>query len=165
MVCCYALCCIPGIGEKVEKKIEQNCDIHSVMQLSSLSDSDVLLVSTLCSLSVNRVKQWKDMCQDMLLGKCIYPKPFDFVQGQTNPYAHRYSAEWRTKINKVTQSGLTKVTCVTDLIKHIDRESKRAFINTKYKDTYSMWSHDALTQMCDKACKISWLKITTGTDG
>jgi hypothetical protein len=55
-------------------------------------------------------------------------------------------------VYKVNQSGLTKVTRITDLIEHIDSETKAAFKDTIYADTY-LWCHNALTQMCDAACK------------
>jgi hypothetical protein len=147
---------IPGIGQKTQKKIEDNFFINSVVQLSCLSDSEALSLSILCSLHIDKVKKWRDMAQDMQPGKCPYPYSFDYVQDQANPYEHRYGSEWLTEIHKVAQSGLTKVTCVTDLIEHIDKETKAAFKGTTYADTYR-WSHDALTQMCDAACK-KWMK-------
>lgn len=57
----------------------------------------------------------------------------------------------------VTQSGLTSVMCVKDLIKYMDKHPKEVYKNTKYADTYHMWSHDALNQMFDKACR-EWMK-------
>jgi ribosomal protein S13 len=149
------LCCIPGIGKKVKKKIEDKFSINSVMEMASLSDSEMLSLSKICSININTVNKWRDVCQDMKPGKCIYPYSFDYVEGQANPYEHRYGSEWIAEIHKVAHSGLTKVTCVTDLIEHIDRETKEAYKDTQYKHTYR-WSHDALTQMCDAACK-KWM--------
>jgi hypothetical protein len=146
---------IPGVGKKTQKKIEDKFFINSVMQLACLSDSQVLSLSILCSIHADKVKRWRDLAQDMKPGKCHYPYSFDYVHGQANPYEHRYGSEWLTEIDKVAQSGLTKVTCVTDLIEHIDSETKAAFKDTKYADTY-LWCHDALTQMCDGACK-KWM--------
>jgi hypothetical protein len=135
------LCHIPGVGERTQKKIEKIAGINSVMQMSCINDDHALSLSIMCSLNIDRIKHWCDLCQDMLPGKCKYPIPFDFVHGQTNPYIHRYGAEWETEINKVAQSGLTKVKCVTELIKHIKKETKMAFKNTKHveNDYWRRW--------------------------
>jgi ribosomal protein S13 len=108
------LCHISGIGERTQKKIEKIAGINSVIQMSCINDEDALSLSIMCSLNIDRIKHWHDLCQDMHPGKCGYPIPFDFVHGQTNPYAHGYREEWETKINKVVQSRLMKVKCVMD---------------------------------------------------
>jgi hypothetical protein len=147
---------IPGIGIKIQKKIEKKFLINSVMQLAGISDSEALSLSIECSQHIDKVNRWRDLAQDMLPGKSHYPYSYDYVQGQANPYEHRYGSEWLKEIHKVAQSGLTRVTCVTDLIEHIDKETRAAFKDTIYADTY-MWCHDALTQMCDGACK-KWMQ-------
>ena len=68
-------------------------------------------------------------------------------KGQANPYLYRYGAEdWEEKIVKVSRSGLTRVCCVTELIKHIDLETKKAYKGTPFEKTY-VWTDDALSQM------------------
>jgi hypothetical protein len=118
---------IPGIGMKTQKKIEDNFFINSVVQLSCLSDSEALSLSILCSVHIDKVKKWRDLAQDMQPGKSHYPYSFNYVRGQANPYKQRYGSEWLTEIHKVAQSGLPKVTCITDLIEHIVKETKAAF--------------------------------------
>jgi hypothetical protein len=60
----------------------------------------------------------------------------------------------KTKSNK---SGLKDYVCVIDLITHIDRETRLAYADTEYRDTY-MRSHDALCQMYDDECVNGWKK-------
>jgi hypothetical protein len=47
--------------------------------------------------------------------------------------------------------------CVTELIKHMDKQTKAAHAGTKYAESY-MWSHDSLTQMTNGVCR-RWMRI------
>ena len=91
-----------------------------------------------------------------LPGTTPYPLEYDYTTNTINPYLKKYGKdEWRSRITKVSRSGLTRVVNVTELIKHLDYETKTAYKDTPFAKTYK-WSHDALTQMCDKECK-EWM--------
>jgi hypothetical protein len=146
---------LPDIGKKTQEKLNKS-GIMTIMQLSCLDDDNCVQLASECRYNQKRVMAWRDRCQDSYQGICPFPKGKDFVHEQINPYLAKYGSEWKNKIKTVTQSGLTSVVCVTDLIEHIEVHTKEVYKNTKYADTY-MWSHDALKQMCDKACR-EWMK-------
>jgi hypothetical protein len=56
----------------------------------------------------------------------------------------------------MAHSRLTLVVCVTDLIVHMDKNTKEVYMGTEFETTY-LGSHDALKQMCDKLCKL-WMQ-------
>lgn len=89
--------------------------------------------------------------QGALPGAC----PFGIVDYRRfpNPYIARYGEqEWENEIRK----SLSKYCCVKELVKHINEESRKAFLGTCFEGNYYFY-HDALTQMTDSKC-VHWMK-------
>jgi hypothetical protein len=117
------LSCLPDTGKKTEGKLNKS-GIMTIMQLLCLDDDGCVQLATICCYTQKRVMAWRDICQDSNQGICPFPKGKDFVHKQINPYLAKYRSEWKNKIKTVTQSGLTSVICVTDLIGHMDMHIK-----------------------------------------
>lgn len=67
-------------------------------------------------------------------------------------YQVRYGDGWREELKAACakkHDGLDAITCVTDEMDHIVAESKRAFADTPYADSFVLF-HDALTQWWEK---------------
>jgi hypothetical protein len=99
---------ITGIGKKKQQKIEMIYNINSVMELSILTDNEVVELAKTCNLDKHTVYDCCEQCQVALPGKCPFLKKIDYVENQVNPYECRYSADnWQNQIRKVARSGLT----------------------------------------------------------
>ena len=144
------------IGVARMAKLEKE-GISKVQDLVSLDSEEIKKLSKKIRSSIKVLTEYKEQAMAAQEGDCPYPKEYDYVQGQENPYLHRYGAEeWMNKIKKVSRSRLTRVRCVTELVEHIDKHTKAAYKGTPFEDTY-VWAHDALTQMYDDECK-AWMK-------
>ena len=51
---------------------------------------------------------------------------------------------------------MSKYVDIRDLVRHIDKQSGKVFIGTKYQDSY-LFYHDALSTMPDKDC-LDWME-------
>lgn len=145
---------LKNIGPAKAKKLEE-AGVSTVKKLVSMNEEQIKNLSILTKLSVKLLSDCRQQGTTALPGSSPYPIPFDYVEGHVNPYLNRYGDGWKEDIKKVSRSGLPLVRCVTELIAHIDQETKRAYRGTPYHDNY-FWSHDALKQMCDPACK-AWM--------
>ena len=89
-----------------------------------------------------------------MIAKCRgayrFPAPEDIYHlDDANPYRHKYGIEtdewgeeaWVTKLKQCT--NMTGTMCITDLLKHIIRESQKCFKNTCHASDW-MFYHDAL---------------------
>ena len=144
------------IGVSRQTKFESE-GIKTINDLAKLDLNSIKDLSKKIRMSLKVLTEYQTQALTAQDGHSPYPLPFDYVEGQANPYLYRYGAEnWEEKIVKVSRSGLTRVRCVTELIKHIDRETKKAYKGTQFEKTY-VWAHDALSQMIDDECK-AWMK-------
>ena len=120
-------------------------------------------------ITLNFLKKLRSNADSAEDGSSHFPFTVDYTKDNTsipigvdeygckiNPYKNRYGDEWMTKITKVRVSGLTHVVCITDLVKHIDSETKKVYKDTQFSTSY-MWYHDALKQLTDKSC-VKWMK-------
>jgi hypothetical protein len=65
---------ITGIGKKKQRKIEMIYNIDSVMELSILTDNEVVELAITCNLNKQAVYDWCEQCQAALPGKCPFLK-------------------------------------------------------------------------------------------
>ena len=146
---------LKNIGPAKAKKLEE-AGVTTVKKLVSMNDAEMKILSTITKLSMKLLGECKEQGKSAQQGSSPYPIPFDYVEGHANPYLNRYGDGWEEDIRKVSRSGLPLVRCVTELIEHMDRETKKAYIGTPYENDY-YWSHDALKQMCDTTCR-AWME-------
>ena len=144
-----------NIGEAKKKKLVE-AGVVTVRDMSNLSDDAIIAVSNVTKIQKKTLTNFRAIAKEAEQGISPYPKSYDYVEGQSNPYKFRYGEEWEKEIVKVRRSGLTRVVCVTDLKEHIESTTKNAFKGTEFETTYR-WSHDALKQMTDDDCK-AWMK-------
>ena len=144
------------IGVARQAKLE-SVGVTTVEELASLTSELIINLSHQTRMSVKTLTEYRDQALTAETGYSPYPKPFDYVEGQENPYLHRYGVdEWEKKIKTVSRSGFTRVRCVTELVEHIDRTTAAIYKGTQFEKTY-VWAHDALSQMTDNDCK-AWMK-------
>ena len=146
---------LKGVGKCKCDKLK-TAGIMKLQDLCELDDDALRKVQESSRISVKFLKTYQDQARKATDGKSPFPKNFDWVAGNANPYEKRYGSNWRNVIKKVSRSGLTRFRCVTELVEHIDRETAKCFAGTPYAKNY-YWSHDALKQMCDKRC-TAWMK-------
>jgi hypothetical protein len=146
---------LKNIGPAKAKKLEEQ-NVPTVRVLMSKNANDLVNLSVSTGISRKILTDCVAQCAEAQQGATPYPIPFDWVEGQANPYLNRYGVSWKDEIKKVNRSGLPLVRCVTDLVEHIEKHTKAAYAGTEYKDNY-YWAHDALKQMCDPACE-AWMK-------
>jgi predicted flap endonuclease-1-like 5' DNA nuclease len=105
-----------GIGKKTREKLE-TADVKTIGQLATISDAQVAHIHETHKISPNRIMTQKETAATATLGTCPFPKHYEYVLEQDNPYLHRHGAsEWKNKVKKVARSGLTQVACITKLI-------------------------------------------------
>ena len=144
-----------GIGPK-KCTILESAGVKTVKDFKVLDDSSIKNLSAQSKIGIKVLHKIKKQSIKALSGTTPYPLRYDWTKDTINPYLKRYGEDkWEEKIQSVSRSGLTRVVNVTKLIEHIEKETKKAYADTPFKDTYK-WSHDALTQMCDKECK-AWM--------
>ena len=146
-----------GVG-KVTANLLVSAGVEYVRDLFVMSENDIKDIAAEASsrsLSAVRLKKLQDLARDCVLHGACPHQVIDYTRS-TNPYEARYGEEWLDKIKK--SQGMTKFICIKDLILHIDQESAKAFVGTRYEDNYYFY-HDALTQMTDRRC-VSWMKET-----
>ena len=146
---------LKNVGPAKAKKLQDAC-VPTIEVLVQKTGTELKELSNTTGLSVKFLTDCVAQGVDAIPGSTPYPIPFDFVEGHSNPYLNRYGSSWREEIKKVNRSGLPLVRCVTELIEHMDKHTKAAYVNTPYAENY-FWSHDALKQMCDPACE-AWMK-------
>jgi hypothetical protein len=145
---------IKGIGKK-KKECLKKANVLKVKDLCGLEKEELGNIQKISRIGVKTLRSFQDDALKAKAGVSPYPKAFDWVTGNRNPYETRYGTEWRSEMKKYSRSGLGRFVCVTDLIEHIDRETAKCFEKTPYANNY-YWSHDALSQMCDKRC-TEWM--------
>jgi hypothetical protein len=145
---------LKGVGERKRERLEK-AGIFKLKDLCGLDDDSLKKIQESSRISVKFLKTYQEEAENATDGKSSFPKNFDWVMGNSNPYETRYGSKWRTEIKKVSRSGLTRFKCVTDLVEHIDQETAKCFAGTPYAKNY-YWSHNALNQMCDKRC-TAWM--------
>ena len=150
-----SLDCIKGIGEKKCESLKK-ANVIKLEDLCKLDDEGLKKVQNVSRIGIKSLRTYRENALKATAGVSPFPKPFDWVTGNKNPYESRYGAKWKIEMKKYSRSGLTRFRCVTDLVEHIDRETAKCFENTAYAKNY-YWSHDALSQMCDKRC-TEWMK-------
>ena len=69
-----------------------------------------------------------------------------------NPYKSRYGDTWEVELEKI----LSQVVCVTKMITHMMKATEKAYVGTKYADSWMVY-HDTLSLMTAKESK-AWMK-------
>ena len=146
---------LKGIGLARLAKLE-SIELKTVKDIANLDDHRLKEIQKMTGIGVACLKTYREEAKTASAGTSCYPKPFDWIKGNSNPYQARYGVKWRELIKKNSRSGLTRVRCVKELVEHIDSVTKKAFENTPYKDNY-YWAHDSLKQMTEATC-VQWMK-------
>ena len=145
-----------GVGAVKESKLKL-VGIETVGDMASLVDvTRMKEIQKVTRIQIKSLKTYQLQAVTATRGDCPFPKRFDWVEGNSNPYLARFGDNWREEMKKFSRSGLTRFCCVTELIEHIDRETKKIYKDTPYENNY-YWAHDALNQMCSSECK-EWMK-------
>ena len=146
---------VPGIGVAIEKLLNEQ-DLIYVKDLCSMNSMDIDEVVSACNrrtFTVKKLTSIRDLVlEEALPGHCPYGV-VDYRQA-ANPYLARYGDDREKEIQ--CSPTLKKYRCITDMVEHIDEESRRAFVGTRYEGNYFFY-HDALTQMTDGRC-VEWMK-------
>jgi predicted flap endonuclease-1-like 5' DNA nuclease len=148
---------LQGIGPVKAAKLS-SVGINSINDLKNTSDEEVKSIALVTKQKPSVIFKWREATKLAKPGDSEFPKYFDHIEGNDNPYIAKYGLDnWKESMKtKSSKSGLKDYVCVTDLVTHIDRETRLAYADTEYRDTY-MWSHDALCQMYDDKC-VEWMK-------
>ena len=146
---------LKGIGPAKGLKLKE-AGVNTVQDVKDMNEERMNDVSSISGIGKNLLLTIRAEAEAASPGVSPYPIAFDWVEGNDNPYKERYGDDWREEMKKVSRSGLTRIVCVTDLIKHIDTHTKNAFKGTPFEDDY-YWAHDALSQMCDDDA-VAWMK-------
>ena len=145
---------LKGVGEKKREKLH-DAGLKTLKDICNLTSNDLKKIQEKTRIGLKSLLTYQVEAMTATSGTSPFPKTFDWVTGNDNPYEARYGENWREEMKKYSRSGLTRFKCVTDLVEHMDRETKKCFKDTPFADTY-YWSHDALSQMCDKRC-TDWM--------
>ncbi len=110
-------------------------------------------------LTVKALKQYLANCQD---ASSKNAPSITYLTETNNPFAARYGEkedEWGQpeQKSKIKSSAVfAHQVCITDLVKHIEIQTKKYYKDTEHRDTY-MFYHDALSLMTAKLC-VEWMK-------
>jgi hypothetical protein len=144
---------VKGVGKKAEGLLQRN-DINTVANLRALTKE-----TRPEGLTAKALKRYLTNCKDASSENA--PSITYFTEAN-NPFAARYGEEedewsqpeWISKIKNSTV--FAHQVCVTDLMKHIVKQTKKCYRNTEHSNTY-MFYHDALSLMTANLC-VEWMK-------
>ena len=109
------------IGATRQAKLEIE-GMKEIKDLVSLDAAGIKILSTKVGMSVKALTEYIVQVLISQEGTSPYPKPYDLVEGNENPYLNHYGPEeWEEKIKKVSRSGLTHMVCVTELVDHMSQ--------------------------------------------
>ncbi len=147
---------LPGVGNTTQKMLNKQ-DIHFIKDFLAMQDEDMQELAEACNskaLTISKLCKFKDQAVSHALPGSCPSGIVDYREADNPYYEARYGSTWEMKLKKSRR--MRKYCCVKDLVRHIDDETRKAFIGTKYEGQYFFF-HDALTQMTDKKC-IEWMK-------
>ncbi len=144
---------VKGVGKKAEGLLRRN-GVNTVANLRALTEE-----TRSEGLTAKALKRYLTNCEDASSENA--PSITYFTEAN-NPFAARYGKEgdewgqpeWISKIKNSTV--LVHQVCVTDLVKHIVKQTKKCYQNTEHSNTY-MFYHDALSLMTANLC-VEWMK-------
>ena len=140
------------------------CGVKTVDELAGMSNKYLVELSNQSGINLRLLTEAREEGKNTLAGSTPYPIPFDHAEGQDNPYLFCYGPEWRKFIEKNPRSGLTLVRCVTDLIKHIDQETAKAFAGTPFANNY-FWHMMPCHRYVVQSARSGWRRRATGIIG
>ena len=139
-----------GVGGKKGNQL-MDIGIKTVQDIKQKTDEDLLaLSSTLLGISFLWLWQLRDTPAHP--GSC--PHIVIDHKKNDNPYFSKYGGNWEEEIRKTV--FLKQYCCITDLVEHIHKCSKEAFVGTTHEDTWYFY-HDALKQLTAKST-VEWMK-------
>ena len=153
---------IKGVGKGVQKLLKDN-DINTIADLHGLDMQTMNdIAGRTKGLNLASLKRFQMSCALASIDNA--PAVVYFID-KDNPYAAKFGTEkdvwgqevWITKMKK--SSAFSGKVCITDLVKHMVRQTKKCYENTMQKDLYH-FAHDALSQL-NKKCCVEWMMNTT----
>jgi hypothetical protein len=138
---------IDGIAKVTAKSFTDFgiCNIGHLFAITEDKENEIEIVSARNNLSAKRISQFTSNAAALTL-PINSPQVKDYRTHQ-NPYSERYGDEWEAKI--APTQFLSSYICVTELVKHMVKETKRVFKGTKYESN-PLFYHDALSLMTAK---------------
>lgn len=138
------------IAEKTAERLS-NHGIKTVLDMKMITASGIsaIIADKNFRVSETTLRDWQAKTDQAQQGSTPYRVRKDHRQND-NPYLSRYGPDlWLSEIRKCT--ALSGYRCVTEMIDHIDTETKRVMKGTKNEGN-GLWYHDALSLM---TCKKS----------
>jgi hypothetical protein len=139
---------------KIAGKTAERLSKHGIktlldMKMITASEISAIMAETEFRVSENILRDWWAKAEQVNQGSTPARIHKDHREND-NPYISRYGPDlWMTKICQC--SALSGYMCVTEMIDHIDNETKREMKGTK-NEGRGLWYHDALSLM---TCKKS----------
>ena len=145
---------LKGISMKMFEKLA-GFGIKTVNDLIALHDDEARISELMKSMNKSYGQKLKTLtahCFDTAI-RSNAPISIHHYR-DANPYKRKFGDSWEDKITKTT--ALNKFVCGTKWVTHVVMESKKAYENTKHKDSWIFY-HDALKLMTGKDC-VAWTK-------
>jgi hypothetical protein len=145
--------------DKIAGKTAERLSKHGIktlldMKMITASEISAIMAYTDFRVSESTLKEWQENAKQASKGSIPARIHNDHIEDD-NPYLSRYGPDvWITEIHQC--SALSGYRCVTEMIYHIDNETKRVTKETK-NEGQGFWYHDALSLMtCKKS--IQYMK-------